>query len=200
MGEVLGLLGGNGAGKSTLLKIIFGSLTAKNSHLKVDGKFIAQGRLLPQIAYLPQGDFIPQHLKVKVLVRLYTQLYREELLKVPIISLNLEERFENLSGGNKRLLACLLVIYSDAKYILLDEPFSQVAPLIVEELKTHIQQFKLLKGFVVSDHLYEHIIDSSSRMVLIHQGSNYTMVNEENLRLYGYLPALRYVGVEDENR
>lgn len=191
VGEVLGLLGRNGSGKSTLLKIIFGSLAAKNSHLTVDGRFIVKGSLSPEIAYLPQGGFIPGSAKIKVLVQIYTQRYREQLLKIPIFSLNLEERFENLSDGNRRLAAGLLLIYSDAKYILLDEPFSQLSPLIVEEIKAHIHQFRSVKGFIISDHQYTHVIESSSRIILIHQGSNYTIVNEQDLRLYGYLPALK---------
>ena len=188
IGEVVGLLGRNGSGKSTLLKIIFGEIKPRFMHLKVDGEFTKKAYLSGQVAYLSQGFFIPQYLKINDLVNLYANKYKDELLAIDVIKTNLTEPIENLSGGNRRLVEALLLIYSDAKYVLLDEPFSQLAPLIADELKTHIARFKEQKGFIITDHYYRQILEISTRIVLINNGCNYSIKNEDDLILNGYLP------------
>ena len=188
IGEVVGLLGRNGSGKSTLLKIIFGEIKPRFMHLKVDGEFTKKAYLSGQVAYLSQGFFIPQYLKINDLVNLYANKYKDELLAIDVIKTNLTEPIENLSGGNRRLVEALLLIYSDAKYVLLDEPFSQLAPLIADELKTHIARFKEQKGFIITDHYYRQILEISTRIVLINNGCNYSINNEDDLILNGYLP------------
>jgi ABC-type multidrug transport system ATPase subunit len=189
IGEVVGLLGRNGSGKSTLLKIIFGEIKPSFMHLKVDGKFTLKAYLTGRVAYLPQGFFIPQYLKIKDLVNVYTNKYKAELLAIDLIKTNLTEQIGSLSGGNRRLVEALLLIYSDAKYVLLDEPFSQLAPLITDELKNHILKFSDLKGFVITDHYYRQILEISTRIVLINNGCNYQINNEDDLILNGYLPS-----------
>jgi lipopolysaccharide export system ATP-binding protein len=188
IGEVVGLLGRNGSGKSTLLKIIFGEVKPKFMHLKVDEKLTTKAYLTGKVAYLPQGFFIPQNLKIKDLVNVYANQYKEQLLAIEVIKTNVSEQLENLSGGNKRLVEALLLIYSDAKYVLLDEPFSQLAPLIADELKLHILKFINQKGFIVTDHYYRQILEISTRIVLINNSCNYHINNEDDLILNGYLP------------
>ncbi len=188
VGEVVGLLGRNGSGKSTLLKIIFGSIKPHHKHLKVNGEYQLKGYLTKNITYLPQGYFIPQYLTIDILVKLYTSVYQKQLLDIDVIKSNLNEQIGNLSGGQRRLVEALLIIYSDAQFVLLDEPFSQLAPLISEELKIHIKSLKSQKGFIITDHYYEQILDVSSRIILIHNGSNYKINSEDDLRLYNYLP------------
>lgn len=189
IGEVVGLLGRNGSGKSTLLKIIFGDIKPRFMHLEIDGQFTLKGYLSKEVAYLPQDYFIPHYLKVKDLVKLYTNIYRERLLEVNVIKSNLNEKIGDLSGGSRRLIESLLIIYNDAKYILLDEPFSQLAPLIADEIKEHLLKFKSNKGFIITDHQYRQIIAVSTRIVLIHNGCNYVINSEDDLMLNGYLPS-----------
>lgn len=188
IGEVVGLLGRNGSGKSTLLKIVFGEIKPHFMHLKIDGELTTKAYLTSKVAYLPQGFFVPQYLKISDLVNLYTNRHKEGLLGLEIIKTNLTETIGNLSGGNRRLVEALLLIYGDAKYVLLDEPFSQLAPLIADELKLHIAKFSNQKGFVVTDHYYRQILEISTRVILINNGCNYQINNEDDLILNGYLP------------
>ncbi|MGF1924044.1 MAG: ATP-binding cassette domain-containing protein, partial [Bacteroidia bacterium] len=134
LGERVGLLGRNGSGKSTLLKVIFGSLTAHHKHMRINDQVVPIGFLSNQIAYLPQGFFILHYLKIKTLVALYAHRYRTQLLQIEVIKENQHKRIGYLSGGERRLVEALLIIHSDAPYVLLDEPFSQLAPLIADEL------------------------------------------------------------------
>ncbi|RYF20614.1 MAG: ATP-binding cassette domain-containing protein [Flavobacteriales bacterium] len=187
VGEVVGLLGRNGSGKSTLLKVIFGEIKPRFMHLKVDGKLTEKAYLSGQVAYLSQGFFIPQYLIIKDLVNLFTNKYKDQLLAIDVIKANLTAQIGTLSGGNRRLVEALLLIYSDAKYLLLDEPFSQLAPIVTEEFKSHIIKFSSIKGFIVTDHYYRQILAVSTRVVLINNGCNYAINSEDDLILNGYL-------------
>jgi len=190
IGEVVGVLGRNGCGKSTLLQIIFGSIQPQYKHLKVDDTLIDKGYKTGKISYLPQGNFIPGKMKLKTLLKLYINKYRNEVLQIDLIKENLNVPIKNLSGGQERLVESLLILYGDSKYVLLDEPFSQLAPLISEELKTHILKLKAVKGFIITDH-HKQILDISSRIVLLHNGGNYNINTTEDLKIHGYLPADR---------
>jgi len=188
VGEVVGLLGRNGSGKSTLLKIIFGSVKANFKYLNINNRVYAKGYLSKNLSYLPQDNFIPDQINVSQAIDIFCKKHGAELHQIEFVKNYLNSKFYNLSGGERRFLECLLMIYSNAEYVLLDEPFSQLSPLWVEELKKHIDGAKAYKGFIITDHYYKSILDVSDRIVLLHNRCNYTIQNEADLILHGYLP------------
>ncbi|WP_316827760.1 ATP-binding cassette domain-containing protein [Pedobacter miscanthi] len=188
IGEVVGLLGRNGSGKSTLLKIIFGSVKANFKYLNINNKIYEKGYLSKKLSYLPQDNFIPHQINVLQAINIFCRKSQAELFEIEIIRNNLKSKFYQLSGGECRFIECLLMIYSDAIYVLLDEPFSQLSPLWIEELKKHINRTKTDKGFIITDHYYKSILDVSDRIVLLHNRCNYTINNDDDLILHGYLP------------
>jgi len=188
VGEVVGLLGRNGSGKSTLLKIIFGSVKANFKYLNINNRVYTKGYLSKNLSYLPQENFIPDQINVSQAIDIFCKKHGAELHQIEFVKNHLNSKFYNLSGGERRFLECLLMIYSNAEYVLLDEPFSQLSPLWVEELKKHIDDAKAYKGFIITDHYYKSILAVSDRIVLLHNRCNYTIKNEADLVLYGYLP------------
>lgn len=192
LGEIVGLLGRNGSGKSTLMKIIFGSIDSERKFVKVDGLIVnnvSDTRGL--INYLPQIDFLPSHLTVKTVIKLYCD--KNQALKVseyPIIKAILKNKCSSISGGEKRLLEILIVSYSPAKYILLDEPFNGIAPLYKDKVKEVIAQQSKEKAFIITDHDYRNVLEIASRIVLLHDGGTKPISNKNELAQYGYLPDL----------
>ncbi|MFC1226567.1 ATP-binding cassette domain-containing protein [Pedobacter sp. BG31] len=187
IGEAVGLLGRNGSGKSTLLQIIFGSVKANFKHLSINNKVYQKGYQSKNLSYLPQDNFIPDQITVLQAVDTFCKKQKAELKQIDFVTNHLSAKFYNLSGGERRFMECLLMIYSDTEYILLDEPFSQLSPLWIEELKKHINKAKAKKGFIITDHYYQSILDISDRVVLLHNKCNYTINNADDLITHGYL-------------
>jgi len=189
VGEVVGLLGRNGSGKSTLLQIIFGSLQPHFKYARLNGKVFNKGYLTGKIGYLPQENFIPGHLKLEKLLNLFVHTYKDQIVSIDFIGNHLQYTMDSLSGGMRRLIECFLILYSDAAFVLLDEPFSQIAPLYIELIQHHIHLLKVKKGIIVTDHYYERVLEISDRIVLIQNGCNYQINNREDLAVYGYIPS-----------
>lgn len=187
IGEIVGLLGRNGSGKSTLLKIIFGSIQPDYMHMRINGTQVKRAYLTSKLSYLPQHFFIPANLRVRQLVSLYTHKYRDELFVQDIIRENMDRVMADLSGGQRRLIEFMLVLYSDSDFVLLDEPFTQLAPIVIEEMQEQLIKFKMFKGIIFTDHYYQQILATASRIVLLHNGCNYKINGVEDLQLHGYL-------------
>ncbi|MBL4746953.1 MAG: ATP-binding cassette domain-containing protein [Flavobacteriaceae bacterium] len=190
--EIVGLLGTNGSGKSTLLKIIFGSIGAEYKFIKVGDKYINgvfDNRHL--INYLPQNNFIPNHVKIITIIKMFCD--KESSLLImnnPLIKPHLKKKSKQLSGGVRRILEIFLIIFSNAKYILLDEPFNGVDPIHKEEIKKLIISQSKNKGFIITDHDYRNILDIATKIVLIHDGATKEIKNNDELIRYGYISEL----------
>ena len=71
---------------------------------------------------------------------------------------------------------------------MLDEPFSYLMPIHVEKLKEILAIEKTKKGIVITDHLYQDLLDVTDDLYLIHDLKSYRIRNLEDLKVYGYLP------------
>lgn len=189
-GEILGLLGRNGSGKSTLLKIIFGSLTADQKFVKIGNKInneLFDNRNL--VKYLPQDHFIPNHIKVNTIISLFCDKENGSSIKGnELIKPMLGKKSNQLSGGEKRLLEILLIVHSNAKYILIDEPFNGIDPIYKEVIKNLIKEHSKNKGFIITDHDYPGLLEIATSIMLIHDGGTKEIKNKDELKYWGYIP------------
>lgn len=189
-GEIVGLLGRNGSGKSTMLKIIFGSLPSEYRFVKVDGQIqskLSESSLI--IKYLPQDSFLPTHIKIKTIIKLFCESPNTELLySHPFINDLLNKKTGELSGGERRFFEILLIIHSSARYILIDEPFNGIDPIYRDEIKNAIKMQTADKGFIITDHNYRNILDIADRVVMIHDGALRQINNPTDLKYWGYIP------------
>jgi ABC-type multidrug transport system ATPase subunit len=189
-GEVVGLVGRNGSGKSTLLKIIFGSLGADQKYVKAnETQIVTLADSIKQIKYLPQDNFLPKNYKIEKLLRLFKgSLNLKELCSDPLVSGLLDRKPGQLSGGERRLVEILIIIYSKAGYLLLDEPFNGIAPIHKERIKTLIKEKATDKGIIITDHDYKNVLEVSNRIVMIYDGGTRNIKDPKELELWGYLP------------
>jgi len=188
-GNISGLLGRNGSGKSTLFQIIFGSIKGDTQYIKLNNTILKnQFDRKNKIAYLPQYSFLPRNIKIKNLIDLFcdkensTKISQSELVQ-PFLN----ETPNMLSGGELRIVEVLLIIYSKAEFILLDEPFHSLSPKVVAEIKTIIKQ-QTDKGFIISDHQYHDVLDISDDIFLLSDGHLKPIKDLTELKRFNYLP------------
>lgn len=129
-GNICGLLGRNGSGKSTLFQIIFGTIKGDTQYIKFNDIILKnQSDRKNRIAYLPQHSFLPKNIKIKNLIDLFcAKENNSKITQSKFIQPFLNETPNTLSGGELRIVEVLLIIYSRAEFILLDEPFHSLSP------------------------------------------------------------------------
>ncbi|RLJ33415.1 ABC-type multidrug transport system ATPase subunit [Chryseobacterium sp. 7] len=189
-GQIMGLLGRNGSGKSTLLKIIFGVEHGDTQFIKYDNKILKSiSDRKNRISYLPQDLFLPKYIKIKNLIPLFCNQKNTELLFTSeFIQPFLDQKPKTLSKGEQRIIETLMVIYSEADFILLDEPFHSLSPKVTEELKKNIRQQSSYKGFIISDHNFKDVLDISDYIYLLSGGHLKQIQDLSELQRYNYLP------------
>lgn len=189
-GQVIGLLGRNGSGKSTLLKIIFGVVHGNTQFIKYDNTILKSiSDRKNRISYLPQDLFLPKNIKIKNLIPLFCNQTNTDLLFTSeFIQPFLHEQPKNLSKGEQRIIETLMIIYSEASFILLDEPFHSLSPKVTEELKKNILRESAHKGFIISDHNFNDVLDISELIYLLSDGHLKQIQDLSELQRYNYLP------------
>lgn len=188
-GEIVGLLGRNGTGKSTIFKIAFGLMKAESSFVRIGNKVMQnQFDRKRRLGYLPQNSFLPRNIKIKILISLFCNTENSFVLENhPFVKPFLNSKPLELSGGEQRIIEILLLIFSENEFVMLDEPFHSLSPKVVEEIKKLLKEKTLEKGFIISDHLYNDVMEISDRIYLLSETSIKTISNAEELKFYKYL-------------
>ena len=155
--QIVGLLGPNGAGKTTSFYMIAGLTLPKSGKITFKDKDITRlpmnKRAKEGLGYLPQEESIFRRLSVEDNLLAIIQTQKEKSRKDQLKQVNeLLEKFQishlrksmaiTLSGGEKRRLSVARCLCTKPSLLMLDEPFSGVDPLAVEEIQTIIKQLK----------------------------------------------------------
>lgn len=185
--EIIGIHGRNGSGKTTLLRILFGMELAQNCFIKLNNKPITKPyKIKNLIAFSSQECFLPKTTSViKILNLSFPSEIPEHLLL--LFKDILYSKIQDLSGGERKLLQTYIILHSDAKFIILDEPFSKVAPLLIEELKKMIIQQSTNKGIILCDHNYRDVLDITDHNYVLKNASLKKIKTSDELIDHGYL-------------
>jgi ABC-type multidrug transport system ATPase subunit len=188
-GDIIGILGRNGCGKSTLLKIIFGIVPADFKFVRIDGKVQLKAEaLFRDISYLHQDSCIPKSLSVKKAVQL--SIPKEELLDFygdEMIHNIRDKKIGHLSGGELRYLEIKLVLRNPSKFVLLDEPYNGLSPLMGEKINQLILDNSARKGIIITDHNYQNVISVATQLTLMKEGKLHYLKDKIELVEKGYL-------------
>ncbi|HEY5325666.1 MAG TPA: ATP-binding cassette domain-containing protein [Mucilaginibacter sp.] len=186
--EIIGLLGRNGQGKTCLIKVILGNLRANNSFISFDETKVVNSLKYPNlIRYLPQFNFIPANLKLKTVFEDFGMDYEDFTMKFPEFEMNQTSRVGYLSGGQRRILEIYIISKSATRFALLDEPFTHLNPLQIEKIKDFLIEEKSNKGIIITDHMYQHILDISNITYLLKDGKTHLIKTELDLDRLGYI-------------
>jgi len=184
--EIVGLLGRNGAGKTTTFRMILGMIVPDSGAVAFDAKDVTDlpmyQRARRGIGYLSQerSDFrrltVWQNLQAILetlhLTRKERNRRAEQLLSQYGLLKNRNQRSETLSGGERRKLEIARALVTNPRLILLDEPFSAVDPIAVEDLQREVRRLKdeFRKSVLITDHNVAQTLRVVDRALIINDG------------------------------
>jgi lipopolysaccharide export system ATP-binding protein len=184
-GEIVGLLGPNGAGKTTIFSVIVGLVKPTAGRVVLDGvditRYPIHQRAHAGLGYLPQEPSIFQKMTVEEnltavleVMGVGRSLRREKAAEI-LHEFGLDhvsgQRAYTLSGGERRRLEIARAMLMEPRYLLLDEPFSGIDPIVVGELQRLL--LKICRGglgILVTDHNVQETLRVTDRAYLIYEG------------------------------
>ena len=184
--EIVGLLGRNGAGKTTSFRMAIGMITPEQGQVIFNGQNISKLAMYQRaqrgMGYLSQEPSIFQRLTVqenlmailetRALSRTDRRRRAEELMAQFDLGKLRSQQAKTLSGGERRKLEIARALITDPQLILLDEPFSGVDPVAVEELQAEIRRLRDEHeiAMLVTDHNVQRTLEIVDRAYVIFEG------------------------------
>ncbi|RKY53531.1 MAG: LPS export ABC transporter ATP-binding protein [Candidatus Neomarinimicrobiota bacterium] len=184
-GEIVGLLGPNGAGKTTTFYMITGMIRPNQGKIFLEDEDITTlpmyKRAQKGIGYLAQEASVFRKLSVEDNLRLVLEMYikNKKEIQDKIDSLIDEFKLDHvrknkgfaLSGGERRRTEIARALATDPKFILLDEPFAGIDPIVVEDIQEMIVRLKNKGiGVIITDHNVHETLSITDHSYLLYQG------------------------------
>lgn len=183
--EIVGLLGRNGAGKTTSFRIVIGMIDSDGGTVMFDGRDVSAlpmyQRARRGMGYLSQEPSVFQRLTVeqnllaimetRAVPRKKRRARCAELLAQYGLTHKAKDQARTCSGGERRKLEIARALVTDPRLILLDEPFSGVDPLAVEDLQTEIRRITEMGiSVLITDHNVQQTLRVCDRAYVIDEG------------------------------
>ena len=183
--EVVGLLGPNGAGKTTTFYMAVGIIRPTEGQIFFDQEDITakpiHERCRLGMGYLAQEPSVFRRLTVQENIMAILETLnispreRQKRLKSLLEELNIahlaQSKAYTLSGGERRRLEITRALVTNPSFLLLDEPFSGIDPIVVAEAQEIIKDLKAKGlGILVTDHNVRETLSITDRAYLIADG------------------------------
>jgi ABC-type branched-subunit amino acid transport system ATPase component/ABC-type branched-subunit amino acid transport system permease subunit len=177
-GEVVALLGRNGVGKTTTLMTIMGLIKPSRGEISFASDNITG--LSPDqvnkrgIAIVPEGRRIFPNLTVTENLTIAQReggWAEDEIFGLfPKLEARRDAKGENLSGGERQMLAIARALCAPQRLILLDEPFEGLAPAVVAEVLAAIDQLRRKTSILLVEHKVDLVLDLADRAYVMVNG------------------------------
>ena len=186
-GGIVGLLGRNGAGKTTSFRMTVGMIDPEEGRVIFDGEDVTHlpmyKRAQRGMGYLSQEPSVFQRLTVEQNLLAILETMRpltnherrqraHHLIEQFGLARQTDQEARTLSGGERRKLEIARALVTDPALIMLDEPFSGVDPIAVEELQTEIMRLREEAGIAIllTDHNVRETLAVTDRSYIIADG------------------------------
>lgn len=187
-GEIVGLLGPNGAGKTTTFYMVVGLVKPDSGVVTLDGLDITDEAMFERsrrgLAYLPQEPSVFRKLSVEENILAVLEIlpeYRGKKAKQRarldelISELNLQKvvrsKAFSLSGGERRRVEIARALACSPSFMLLDEPFAGIDPIVVGDLQQLVRQLQSQGiGILITDHNVRETLGICQRAYILSSG------------------------------
>jgi branched-chain amino acid transport system ATP-binding protein len=180
-GARLGIFGHNGAGKTTLLKCVVGAHVPSRGRVVFDGRPIDAGNVASTvrsgIAYVPQGHNVFPTLSVEQNLNISGLLFDTSFSKqvyelFPILDARRAQQAGSMSGGEQQMLALGMALMTKPKWLLLDEPCTGLAPIIIETVMKRLVEVnqRFGTGLLIVEQNVPATLKAIDRAVILKSG------------------------------
>ena len=185
-GQIVGLLGRNGAGKTTSFRMTVGMVRPETGRVRFDGRDVTRSPMYARaqrgMGYLAQEPSVfrrltvEQNLQVILETRRLSRRERKQRAEQLMSQFGLldlrKQPARTLSGGERRKLEIARSLITEPALILLDEPFSGVDPVAVDQLQAEIQRLREERGIamLITDHNVERTLEIVDRAYVMLDG------------------------------
>ncbi len=177
-GMVFGLIGTNGAGKSTLLRMISGVCKADTGTILVDDLPVYDNvEAKDKVFFIADEPYFFAHANAHDMAKYYQMVYksfdREEFYKLLTqFGLDAKRNINNYSKGMKKQLAFICALASKTPYILCDETFDGLDPVMRQTIKALLAKEMSERGLtpVIASHNLRELEDICDTIGLLHRG------------------------------
>lgn len=194
-GEIVGLLGPNGAGKTTTFYSVVGIIQPDEGQVVLDNQLLTElpihERARAGIGYLPQETSVFRRLTVEENLALVLEFQpispkeRQQRIDTLLHEFGVEKLRHHsaisLSGGERRRVEIARAIATNPRYLLLDEPFTGIDPIAIQDIQKLIVLLKERGlGILLTDHNPRATLSVVDRANIIHDGKLiFSGTNEE---------------------
>ncbi|MBO4291227.1 MAG: ABC transporter ATP-binding protein [Lachnospiraceae bacterium] len=190
-GSVFGLIGTNGAGKSTLMRTICGIYTPDSGQILIDGDPVFENpSVKSKLFYIPDDPFFFPGGTPKDMARCYCTLYptfdsERFFYLMELLNLDPERKIHSFSKGMKKQLSVMLGICAGTKYLLCDETFDGLDPVIRQAIKKLFIQEMSSHDLtpIIASHNLRELEDICDHIGLLHEGGILFTKDLESMKL-----------------
>ena len=193
-GEIVGVVGNNGAGKTTLLRLCLDLIKAtkgtvclnrtevsnddcwkKFTGSYLDTNFLMEFLTAKEFLYFTGDAYGLSKAEIDQRITTFEKFLTDEIL-------GNEKYIHELSSGNKQKIGIVSAMIIQPEILVLDEPFNFIDPTSQFELKRLLKELNATHKttMIVSSHNLEHIINLSSRVLVIDRGLIVKDMNNKN--------------------
>ena len=186
--EIVGLLGPNGAGKTTSFYMIVGLVHPDSGQIAIDETNITEKPMYQRardgLTYLPQEPSVFRKLSVEENILAILEILPdyaddkkkqkqrlEQLIEELDLSVVAKSKGYSLSGGERRRVEIARALASSPKFMLLDEPFAGIDPIVVGDLQQLVKGLQRRGiGILITDHNVRETLGICDRAYIITEG------------------------------
>ncbi len=207
-GEVFGLLGTNGAGKSTILRIISGVIRPDQGIVLVDKRPVYDNpEVKRDLFYISDEQYFLPGSTPDEMASYYEGVYesfnRERFIKLLVgFGLDGKRKISTFSKGMKKQLSVILGICSGTKYLLCDETFDGLDPVVRQGVKSLFAADMADRGLtpIIASHNLRELEDICDHIGLLHQGGVILSQDIQDMKLQMQKVQCVFDSEEDEKK
>jgi ABC-2 type transport system ATP-binding protein len=193
-GEIVGFVGNNGAGKTTLFRLFLDLIKPSKGNVLINGADVSSNDIWKDItgSYLDSG-FLIEYFTSEEFFTFVASAYkiRPETMKLRLEGyesfmksevLGQKKYIRSFSAGNKQKIGIIAAMLIEPELLILDEPFNFLDPSSQIMIKQLLKDLNTKCGttIIISSHNLEHIIDLSTRIILLEKGLIVKDINNAN--------------------